>query len=341
LARRPKPPAPPLTEKFNPRGEDLDTASTAEIVRRLHAEDRAAVEAVAPALREIARAADLAARALACGGRLIYAGAGTSGRLGVLDAAECPPTFGIRPSQVVAIIAGGRRALTRAVEGAEDDRRKAAAELKQLRLRARDVVCAVSASARTPYALGALEAARRAGAATVLVCNSPPPSGELADVVVLARTGPELVAGSTRLKAGTATKLILNAISTAAMVRLGKVFRGRMVDLQPRNQKLRERAERILAELTGLPIPEARELLARAGGKPKLALAMYLTGLPRTQAERKVREVPLRELASAPAGIPRARGARSRGAPRAARAGGRAPSGPRARRRSTPPASAR
>jgi len=259
------------------------------------------VEAVGFVLPEVATAAGWIASALGRGGRLFYVGAGTSGRLGTLDAAECPPTFGTKPRQVQAVIAGGRRALTRAVEGAEDDTRAGARALRLKRLGAKDVVCGISASATTPFVLGALEHARRRGAKTILVCCNPEArSAPVADVVIAPDTGPELIAGSTRLKAGTATKLVLNALSTAAMVALGKVFRGRMVDVNPLNQKLRVRAERMVAELAELPLPEARALLAKARGQPKVALAMHFGNLTRGQAVRALAEKGLRQLAAAP-----------------------------------------
>ncbi|PTL78147.1 N-acetylmuramic acid 6-phosphate etherase [Vitiosangium sp. GDMCC 1.1324] len=288
----------PPTERLHPRADDLDLASAEEVVRRLHQEDEAAVRAVRPALREVARVARAAADALRAGGRLLYVGAGTSGRLGVLDASECPPTFGTSPSQVQAVIAGGRRAMTRAVEGAEDDAGAGAASMSRLRVGPRDVVCGVSASARTPFVLGALDEAKRRGARTVLVCcNRPGP--RVADHVLLADTGPELVAGSTRLKAGTATKLILNALTTTAFVTLGKVYRGRMVDVRPTNEKLRERAARMVAELTGLSPAAAKRLLEQAGNEVKVALAMHFTGLPAKEARRRLKNATLRTLAGA------------------------------------------
>lgn len=268
------------------------------MTRRLHEEDVHAVEAAGAVLPKVAEAAQKVAAALRQGGRLFYVGAGTSGRLGALDAAECPPTFGTSPRQVQAVIAGGRRALTRAVEGAEDDAREGARAMATYRVSKRDVVCGISASASTPFVLGALEEARRRGAGTVLVCcNLPSRGAKPADVVIAPRTGPELIAGSTRLKAGTATKLILNALSTAAMVSLGKVFRGRMVDVKPLNQKLRARAERMVAELAGLGSDEAKALLAQAKGQPKVALAMHFGGLTRAQAVRALAQKGLREIA--------------------------------------------
>lgn len=287
----------PDTEQPHPGSEDLDLQSTLQVVRRLHAEDHAAVEAVGQVLPEIAEVARLAAQAIGSGGRMIYVGAGTSGRLGALDAAECPPTFGTRPSQVIAVVAGGPAALRRAVEGAEDDEAAGARALRRLRVGGRDLICGISASSATPFVRGALREARRAGARTALVCCAPgSASRSLADRIIAPRTGPELIAGSTRLKAGTATKLVLNAISTAAMVELGKVYRGRMIDLQPTNAKLRARAERMLVELCGLTLPASRALLRRAGGQPRLALAMHLTGLNRSAAQRAVAHGGLRAL---------------------------------------------
>lgn len=285
----------PSTESLHPRAEALDRASAEALVRLLHEEDRVAVEAARKAAPATARAARRIARALLAGGRLIYAGAGTSGRLAVLDASELPPTFGASPSQVIAVLAGGRAALTQAIEGAEDDPAAAAVELRRRRLSSRDVVCAVSASGTTPFALGALEAARQAGATSILVCCAKPASRGLADLVILADTGPELVAGSTRLKAGTATKLVLNALSTTAMILLGKVYRGRMVDLQPRNAKLRARAERILVDLLALDGSAAAELAARAGHRPTVAMLMKTRSVSRAVAERMLRQKPLRD----------------------------------------------
>ena len=267
------------------------------MVRLLHAEDLRAVRAVGRVLPEIARAADLAAGALGAGGRLIYVGAGTSGRLGALDAAECPPTFGTRPSRVVAAIAGGARALRTAVEGAEDDRQGGAARVRRLRVGPKDLVCGISAGARTPFVLGALEEARRLGARTALVCSTDrPPRRAPADLVIAVPTGPELIAGSTRLKAGTATKLVLNAISTAAMVRLGKVYRGRMTSLRPTNEKLRRRALRTVAELASLSPGRSRKLLEAAGGNVALALAMAFTGRTSREAAALLRSRGLRDL---------------------------------------------
>lgn len=268
-----------------------------EIVFRLHQEDLFAVEAVGRVLPSVALVAQAAHDALAAGGRLIYVGAGTSGRLGALDAAECPPTFGTDPSQVLALIAGGPDALVHAVEGAEDDGTAGARELKALAVSSKDLVVGITASSTTPFVLGAFKAARSAKAKTALVTSNPTDlDARIADYLIAPQTGAELVAGSTRLKAGTATKLVLNAISTSAMVALGKVYRGRMVDLRPTNAKLRARAEQIVADLAEIPPSRAKKLLNEAGGNPKLALAMHLTGLDSTAAKEQVAKVGLRQL---------------------------------------------
>jgi N-acetylmuramic acid 6-phosphate etherase len=287
----------PSTEAVHPRSEGLDLSSFDEIVRLLSVEDGAAVLAVRRVLPQVARVAAVAAEAIRAGGRLIYVGAGTSGRLGVLDAAEVPPTFGTEPWQVVGVIAGGKAALTRSVEGAEDDALAGARAVRALRAGPRDLVCGVTASGTTPFVLAALSEARRSKATTALVCCNPEAGlKSAAQLVVAPRTGPELVAGSTRLKAGTATKLVLNAISTAAMVSLGRVYRGRMVDVAVTNRKLVGRARAIVADLTGLPAAQAAALLARANGSPRVAIAMHLTGDTRQAAERRLKKVGLRAL---------------------------------------------
>jgi N-acetylmuramic acid 6-phosphate etherase len=289
----------PPTERLHPRADELELLSAEEIVRRLHEEDMAAVRAVRPALAEVASLARSVADALRAGGRLLYVGAGTSGRLGVLDASECPPTFGVSPSQVRAVLAGGRRAMMRAVEGAEDDAEAGAEALRELGVDARDVVCGIAASARTPFVLGALAEARGRGARTALVCCNRPGPRVRVDHLLLAETGPELVAGSTRLKAGTATKLILNALTTTAFVLRGKVYRGRMVDLRPTNAKLRARAARMVVELTELPPAKAERLLEEAGGEVKVALAMHFTRRPAREARRELKNSTLRALVGA------------------------------------------
>jgi N-acetylmuramic acid 6-phosphate etherase len=255
------------------------------LVATITREDRHAAASVARVRPALVRAVDLVAEALGAGGRLVYAGAGTSGRLGVLDASECPPTFGVSSSQVVGVIAGGRRALWRAVEGAEDRGADARRALRQLRVGPRDVVCGICASGVTPFALAALEEGRRRGARTVVVTCAPSAAlRELVDVVVAPRPGPEVLAGSTRMKAGLATKMVLHTITTGAMVRLGKVYGNLMVDLRPTNRKLRARALRMIGELTGLAPERTRALARRAGGRPNVALVMHRLGVDAEEA---------------------------------------------------------
>jgi N-acetylmuramic acid 6-phosphate etherase len=270
---------PPLTEKRNPRTARLDQLSSRAIVDRVHREDALVAPAVAKAGAATARAADLVVARLRDGGRLYLVGAGTSGRLAALEAAECPPTFGTPPSLVQAVIAGGTRALTRSVEGAEDDRR--AGERSMDRVRARDAVIGISASGSAPFVKGALARARSRGAATILVACAP--TSLAADERIIPIVGPEVIAGSTRLKAGTATKLVLNAITVAVMTRLGKVHENLMVDVQPTNAKLRDRAMRIVRELTGR---DPKAALASARGRVKTAIVMLRRGVGAREAER-------------------------------------------------------
>jgi N-acetylmuramic acid 6-phosphate etherase len=268
------------TEAPHPRAASLHRASIEEIVTLLLGEEKRAQKAAFAARKEIARAAERVVAALRKGGRLFYVGAGTSGRLATLDAAELPPTFGASPAQVIALIAGGPRALRRSIEGAEDRAETAARRLARLGLDADDVVCAIAASGVTPFSRRALAFARERGAATIFITCAPDPShSALADVVIAAPVGPEVLAGSTRLKAGTTTKMILNALSTATMVALGKVYRGRMVDVVATADKLRDRARRIVQEICDVDERTARSLLKRAGGRPKLAIAMQALGV--------------------------------------------------------------
>ncbi len=267
----------PVTEALHPRGSDLERLPPRRLLARLHAGDREAVRAVGRALPALATLADQAAAALAAGGRLIYAGAGTSGRLGALDAAECPPTFGVPPGQVRALVAGGTRALTRAVEGAEDDRGAGADAIRRARVSPRDLVIGISASGTTPFVRAALDEARRRGARTALLTSNPV-ARTAAERRVVLETGPELVAGSTRMKAGTAAKMALGLLSTAAFVRLGAVRGGRMVALAPASEKLRARAVRNVAALAGVGAREARRLLEESGWSVSAAVARADTG---------------------------------------------------------------
>jgi N-acetylmuramic acid 6-phosphate etherase len=254
----------PITEAPHPAGTGLERLPTRRLVARLHQGDREAVAAVGRALPAISALADAAAEVLREGGRLVYAGAGTSGRLGALDAAECPPTFGVAPSRVLALVAGGARALRRAIEGAEDDAEAGRAAVRRVRIGPRDLVVGVSASGRTPFVRAALEEARRLGARTALV-TSAPDARAAADLRVLLATGPERIAGSTRMKAGTAAKMALGLVSSAAFVRLGAVRGGRMIALRAGSEKLRARAVRNVAALAGVGAAAARRRLEAAG----------------------------------------------------------------------------
>ena len=270
-----------LTEQRNPRSGAIDRLSSLEIVRVINAEDALVAAAVGGEAEEIARAADLALAAFRDGGRLIYVGAGTSGRLGVLDAAEMPPTFGTDPGMVQGVIAGGFAALVRAQEGAEDHPADGAAAMDEKAVGPADFVIGIATSGTTPYVHGALSRARDLGARTGFLLCTPPPRALVAehDVVIAPLTGPEVITGSTRMKAGTATKMVLNTITTAAMVRFGKVDGNLMVDVQVTCEKLQDRGERILMETLGIGRAEARELLAQAGGHVKTALVMHRQGL--------------------------------------------------------------
>ncbi len=282
----PRAPAPPPidyaalpTEAANPRAELLDTLPAEEVARLMVDEETNALKAVRARTPAIARAAELVAAKLTAGGRLIYVGAGTSGRLGTLDGSECVPTFGLPTSLVVTIMAGGPYALTHAVEGAEDNARDGEARLKRAAIGPDDVVIAIAASGTTPFVLAALEYAHLRRSGTVFItCGKIPVAsdgGPVADVIVDLATGPEVIAGSTRLKAGTATKITLNTISTTAMVLLGKTYGGLMVDVRPTNAKLWARAVRIMRRLSNLGEADALKLLKKAGGRAKVALVMH------------------------------------------------------------------
>jgi N-acetylmuramic acid 6-phosphate etherase len=279
------------TERPNPRTLDLDRRPTREVVQALHAEDHEAVRAVDGVLDQVARAADLAAEVYAAGGRWVFVGAGTSGRLAFAEAAECPPTFGTPPERIVAVMAGGTRALWQAAEGAEDDEAAAARDLAALGLGPEDLVVAMAASGRTPYVLGAVRYARQHGARTVAITAVPDsPLCREVDIAIAPDTGPEAVLGSTRLKAGTAQKLVANMLTTAAMVRLGRVYGNLMVNLQTTNQKLRARAERLVALAAGVPLEAARRALDAAGGDVKVAIAHLAAGLDVAEAARRLAE---------------------------------------------------
>jgi N-acetylmuramic acid 6-phosphate etherase len=278
-----------LTEARNPRTERIDALPTLEVARLINAEDSAVPAAVAAELPRIAEAIDRIAERMRAGGRLIYIGAGTSGRLGVLDASECPPTYRTAPGQVVGLIAGGRRALTNAVEGAEDDPAAGVRDIAELNVGARDSVVGIAASGETPYVLGGMAEARRRGALVIsLACNRPSKLEAAADIGIAPLVGPEVVTGSTRMKAGTAQKLVLNTLSTGVMIRLGKTFGNLMVDVQPTNNKLQRRARRIVREVCGVSDDEAAALLQSSGGSVKLAIVMALAGVPVEEARQRL-----------------------------------------------------
>jgi N-acetylmuramic acid 6-phosphate etherase len=275
----------PITEQENPRAAGLDRFSAIEIVRLMNAEDATVAEAVGRVLPDIALAVEGVVERIKSGGRLFYVGTGTSGRLGVLDASECPPTFGVPPELVQGIIAGGYDACHMAVEASEDDRAAGARDLQMRGVGARDAVVGIAASGRTPYTIGALEEAGRSGALTVaLACTPDSPLARVAEIAIAPIVGPEVIAGSTRLKAGTAQKMVLNMLSTATMVRLGFVTGNRMTNLNAGNEKLRARALRILQAETNLGGDEAARLLENAGGDLRVALVAHEAGCSADEA---------------------------------------------------------
>jgi N-acetylmuramic acid 6-phosphate etherase len=277
----------PITEEENPRTTNLSSLSSLEIVSVMNGEDEGVAIAVRAVLPDIARAVDGIVERLRAGGRLFYLGTGTSGRLGVLDAAECPPTFGVAPELVQAIIAGGYEACHRAVEASEDDEEAGARDLDAGGFTTRDALVGIAASGRTPYTVGAVESARRLGALTIAItCAPESPIARAAEIAIVPVVGPEVIAGSTRLKAGTAQKLVLNMLSTATLTRLGYVTGNRMTNVQTRNAKLRERALRILQAEAGIGEERAGEILDSADGDLPVALVMSKTGCSLREAER-------------------------------------------------------
>ncbi|MFC1799594.1 N-acetylmuramic acid 6-phosphate etherase [Candidatus Eisenbacteria bacterium] len=272
------------TESINPRTLALDEASTEAILKMINHEDRLVAPAVAGEMEHIAAAVEMVVAAIKAGGRVFYVGAGTSGRLGVIDAAECPPTFGTPPDLFQGIIAGGYGAIIKAREGSEDREDLARRAMTRRGVRRKDIVVGLAACRRTPYVLSALERARAIGASTVYVTCNPGVTGDEADVVVAVDVGPEAVMGSTRMKCGTAEKLVLNMISTASMVRLGKVYGNMMVDLMANSEKLRQRSVRIIMLAAGCKYDEAAQVLKRAKGSVKVAIVMQIKGLGRKDA---------------------------------------------------------
>lgn len=278
-----------LTEQPNPESEGIDALSAEQILRIINKEDRTVAEAVGRELPAIARAVDAIVAAFERGGRLFYIGAGTSGRLGVLDAAECPPTFNVPPEIVQGVIAGGEAALVRATEATEDDPATGARDLRDRGFAATDVLVAIAASGSTPYVLGAVAGASRMGALTVgISCTPDSELRRAAKIPITLLVGPEIVAGSTRMKAGTATKMVLNMLTTASFIRLGYVFGNLMVNVQPKNSKLTDRACRIIARAAGVSYERAAELLVAAGNSVRTAIVMARAGVDRGEAERRL-----------------------------------------------------
>jgi N-acetylmuramic acid 6-phosphate etherase len=278
-----------VTEESNPATSEIDSFSVREILHAINHEDLKVAKEVRAEIPYVECAVNLVVGALKDGARLIYIGAGTSGRLGVLDASECPPTFGTPPEQIIGIIAGGKEALILSQEGAEDNEKQARLDLNELALKPLDVVCGIAASFRTPYVKTALTYAREVGCRTILVTCNPRNKVTLAvDVAICPVVGPEVIMGSTRMKAGTATKLILNMITTAAMIRLGKVYGNAMVDLQMNSNKLRERAKKTLMMTTGIDYHEAGQTLVRAGGHVKTAIVMTLANVDVAEARSRL-----------------------------------------------------
>lgn len=279
------------TETRNPKTLELDSMSTKDILRVMNEEDAAVAAAIGQELESIEKAIELISASLEKGGRLIYVGAGTSGRIGLLDAVECPPTFGTLPEQVVGLLAGGHKAFIKAVEGAEDDKDLGIQDLKDIQLTKADTVVGIAASGRTPYVIGALEYASSVGASTVAVaCNDHSAIGKVAEVAIEVVPGPEILTGSTRLKAGTAQKLVVNMLSTISMIRIGKVYKNLMVDVQQTNEKLRVRAENIVIEVTSCKRDVAKSYLQQADGHVKVAIVMILLNCGKEEALNKLSE---------------------------------------------------
>ena len=280
-----------MTEQVNDRSMDIETQSIGQILHYMNDENRTVTDAIERCIPSIEKVTAAVVQAFEKGGRLIYLGAGTSGRLGVLDASECPPTFGVSPDMVVGVIAGGDYALRHAIEGAEDDETIAQEQLKKLGLVKEDVVVGISASGRTPYVVAGLSYAKEVGCYTGAISNSPNAViSNVADIGIEAITGPEVVTGSTRMKAGTAQKLILNMITTAAMIRVGKIFKGYMVDVQPTNQKLKQRATNILSKITGFSQEEARTHLEKNDFDLKVAIISQIHHISSNEARKMLRE---------------------------------------------------
>ena len=275
-----------ITEQRNPNSMQLDSLSAQELVALINREDQQVALAIEKCLPQIASAVEKIVAAFERGGRLVYVGAGTSGRLGVLDASECPPTYGVKPEMVVGLIAGGDHALRHPIEGAEDNVQQGQADLEEIDFSARDVLVGIAASGRTPYVLGALNYAKQLGATTVSIASNPKSKmAEVADIAIETVVGPEVLTGSSRMKSGTAQKLVLNMLTTASMVLIGKCYQNLMVDVQASNEKLKVRALKIVMEATECDNETAANILAKANGKVKLAILMQLSGLDALKAQ--------------------------------------------------------
>lgn len=281
----------PDTEKRNAKSKAIDALPIMDVMKVINDEDKTVAFAVEKELGQITEAAEVGETALRGGGRILYMGCGTSGRLGVLDASECPPTYGVSPDLVIGIIAGGDTALRKSIEGAEDSTAASAEDLKKAGVNEKDFVIGISASGKAPYVLSGLRYARQIGAKTALIsCSKKLLDPGAADIVIAVDTGPEVVTGSTRMKAGTAQKMILNMISTGVMIRLGKVFGNLMVDVWPSNEKLMDRAKRIIVDTTGCPYEEAEKTLKKAGFSVKTAIVMIKLAVSREEAEQLLAE---------------------------------------------------
>ena len=287
------------TEQRNPLTMDIDTRSIPEILKIINEEDKRVASAVENEIIYIAKAVEIVVDSLKKGGRLVYVGAGTSGRLGVLDAAECPPTFGVHPKMVQGIIAGGKKAMFHAQEGAEDSEGGGVKDINKMKVNEKDVVCGIAASLQTPYVVGATIQAKKRGAKTIYVTTNPrkkfslPEFSRIAkavDVAICPEVGPEVIMGSTRMKSGTAQKLVLNMITSAAMIRLGKVYENMMIDLQLTNQKLKERAKRVVMTITGIEYEAAADYIERADGQVKTALVMIKAKISKKEAQERLRK---------------------------------------------------
>ena len=275
-----------ITEQLNPNSMHVDSLSALEIVQLMNEEDKQVPLAIEKCLPQIAQAVERIVAAFQQGGRLVYIGAGTSGRLGVLDASECPPTFGVSPEMVKGIIAGGERALRHPIEGAEDSKEQAVIDLQTIQFSSKDVLVGIAASGRTPYVIGALEYAKSLGSATVSIASNPNSAmANIVDIAIDTVVGPEVLTGSSRLKSGTAQKLVLNMLTTASMILMGKCYQNLMVDVQASNEKLKARAIRIVTQATDCDKALAEETLKQADQNAKLAIMMILSGLDRAQAE--------------------------------------------------------